>query len=138
MGLVRLNPLKESPDRENKFRVFGNTEAYLLTKEDKKELYQHGLVKKDEPPSLEYVQEWIDTMTFPMKLKVSDLDWSSFFRINERIANGFRRGRAFLAGGTNERLLNTYLYIVLSIYCRCCSLSFTGRWSRYELGTSRW
>ncbi|GAA5816293.1 hypothetical protein MFLAVUS_009819 [Mucor flavus] len=98
MGLVRLNPLKESPDRENKFRVFGNTEAYLLTKEDKKELYRHGLVKKDEPPSLEYIQEWIDKMTFPMKLKVSDLDWSSFFRINERIANGFRRGRAFLAG----------------------------------------
>ncbi|KAI8363941.1 FAD binding domain-containing protein [Blakeslea trispora] len=44
------------------------------------------------------VQEWMDRMSAPIKHEVDELIWSSYFRVNERIANGFRRKRAFLVG----------------------------------------
>ncbi|KAI9475716.1 MAG: FAD binding domain-containing protein [Benjaminiella poitrasii] len=37
-------------------------------------------------------------MTAPLKFELSDVIWSSIFRINERMANGYRRKRAFIAG----------------------------------------
>lgn len=137
MGFVRLNPLHGgSPDQECKYRVFGNTEAYELSTEDKKEI-RHGLVKTEEPPTLEYVQNWLDKMAYPMKLEASNMDWSSYFKINERIANGYRRERAFLIGGIHLQK-PTDIYVLSTVYSRCRTLSFSSWWSRNEFGTSGW
>jgi hypothetical protein len=104
MGIVRLNPIHETDDDEHIFRVFGNLESYNRGSNDKE--CNHGLVNtgkrynsSEEPPTLEFIQAWIDKTTAPNKFVASDLIWSSYFRINERIVNGYRKKRAFVMGG---------------------------------------
>jgi 2-polyprenyl-6-methoxyphenol hydroxylase-like FAD-dependent oxidoreductase len=57
----------------------------------------HGLQTELPPPTLEELQVVADRL-FPQKLQMSDLRWSSLFRISMRLAARYREGRAFIAG----------------------------------------
>ncbi|KAI8887236.1 hypothetical protein K501DRAFT_242649 [Backusella circina FSU 941] len=99
LGLVRIRPMVHNDDDSHVFRVFGNLESYEKTGVNQNSS-THGISAKGEQlaPSLEQVQDLLDERTTPYKFKARDLIWSSHFKINERIANGYRRKRAFLAG----------------------------------------
>lgn len=122
------------------FRVFGNLEEYARGTNDKRDP-NHGLVKdsKEEPPTLEFMQSIIKERAAPLDLEASDMIWSTYFRINERMANGFRRRRAFIMGGRfkkNSELVGIYCIDLITF--RCCSLSFACWRSRHEFGFTRW
>ncbi|MEP9379524.1 FAD-dependent monooxygenase [Aquabacter sp. CN5-332] len=51
----------------------------------------------EEPPTLEEIQSHIEA-SGPPGIKVHDASWLSTFRVNERLAAGYRKGRVFLAG----------------------------------------
>lgn len=106
MGLIRLVPLKETDDDSHHFRVFGNLEAYQRS-DTNRNSPTHGLVDQaqEKPPTLEFLQSWIDKLTYPLKFEASDIVWSAYFKINERIANGFRKNRAFLIGGMSYHII---------------------------------
>lgn len=94
--MVRINPFRKSnEDDSHVFRVFGNIETYI-----NKQTAENQGSSREDSPNLEYIQGWMDELAAPLKFEASNLIWSSFFKINERIANGFRRGRAFLIGGS--------------------------------------
>ncbi len=57
----------------------------------------HGLQTELPGPALEELQVVADRL-FPQKLQMSDLRWSSLFRISMRLAARYRQGRAFIAG----------------------------------------
>ncbi|KAI8370047.1 hypothetical protein EDC96DRAFT_440202, partial [Choanephora cucurbitarum] len=98
-GMVRVNAIHDQGERPI-IRVFGNLEAFERKAEDGG-ASTHGLRDKSEevPPNKKEIQEWMDRMCAPTKYEIDELIWSSYFRVNERIANGFRRKRAFLVGG---------------------------------------
>lgn len=97
--MLRLNPQHPTIDDTHVFRVFGNLEAYQINTVDHDRV-SHGIDKSSEaPPTLEFIQEWLNKATAPYEFTASDIIWTSYFRVNERLANGFRRKRAFLIGG---------------------------------------
>lgn len=96
--MVRLIPQCPTKDDSHVFRVFGNLEAYQINKLEQNRV-NYGLDKSGEPPTLEFIQEWLNKATAPLKFTASDIIWAAHFKINERIANGFRKKRAFLIGG---------------------------------------
>ena len=57
----------------------------------------HGLQTDRPAPILEQLQAVADRI-LPMKATMSDLQWSSNFRIGMRLAANYRKGRGFLAG----------------------------------------
>jgi 2-polyprenyl-6-methoxyphenol hydroxylase-like FAD-dependent oxidoreductase len=57
----------------------------------------HGLQTDRPAPTLEQLQVVADRI-LPMKAMMSDLQWSSNFRIGMRLAAHYRKGRGFLAG----------------------------------------
>jgi 2-polyprenyl-6-methoxyphenol hydroxylase-like FAD-dependent oxidoreductase len=57
----------------------------------------HGLQTDRPAPTLEQLQIVADRI-LPMKATMSDLQWSSNFRIGMRLAAHYRKGRGFLAG----------------------------------------
>jgi FAD binding domain-containing protein len=57
----------------------------------------HGLQTEQPGPALEELQVVADRL-FTQKLQMSDLRWSSLFRISMRLAARYRQGRAFIAG----------------------------------------
>ncbi|RUP48552.1 hypothetical protein BC936DRAFT_144408 [Jimgerdemannia flammicorona] len=59
--------------------------------------HQHNATQPKEM-TLEELRELIDRRVAPEKLVLSNPKWISSFRINERLANGYRRGRAFVVG----------------------------------------
>lgn len=81
------------------YRIVNSLDEYRVNKDS--DNITHGFAdKKDNtPPTHEFIQNTIDKMTSPMQIKIKQVLWSSYFGINERLANGFRRGRAFLIGG---------------------------------------
>lgn len=97
MGMIRIYSRREGKDDSHVFRIFGNVEAYNRSEEETTKP-THGL-QKEEPPNLEEIQAFVDKVTAPLKFTLSDLIWSSYLRINERITNKYRIKRAFLAGG---------------------------------------
>jgi 2-polyprenyl-6-methoxyphenol hydroxylase-like FAD-dependent oxidoreductase len=58
---------------------------------------EHGLQTEGAPPTLDELQVVADRL-FPTKVTMSDLHWSSNFRISMRLAARYREGRGFLAG----------------------------------------
>lgn len=86
------------------FRIFGNLEAYSV--KEKGSRPTHGLIKTEEAPSLEFIQSFVDEAAAPFKFELSNLIWSSYFKINERIVNTYRHKRAFLMGGMYDFLRN--------------------------------
>jgi 2-polyprenyl-6-methoxyphenol hydroxylase-like FAD-dependent oxidoreductase len=57
----------------------------------------HGLQTERAGPSIEELQAVADRL-LPTKSRMSDLRWSSFFRISMRLAARYREGRGFIAG----------------------------------------
>ncbi len=57
----------------------------------------HGLQTEQAGPTIEELQVVADRL-FPVKIRMSDLRWSSLFRISMRLAARYREGRAFIAG----------------------------------------
>lgn len=57
----------------------------------------HGLVAEQEGPGLGHLQAIADDL-LPERAVLSDLRWSSVFRIGMRLAGRYRQGRCFLAG----------------------------------------
>lgn len=98
MGVFDLNPVEEIEGNPPVFRIFCSLDDYRVNEETDK--VTHGILKKDTtPPTQEFIQQCVDEMCGPTQIKIKDVVWSSYFTINERMANGFRRGRAFLIGG---------------------------------------
>ena len=58
---------------------------------------EHGVQGERGAPSVEQLQVVADRL-LPVKISMSDLQWSSNFRISMRLAERYREGRAFLAG----------------------------------------
>ncbi|MGF7161634.1 2-polyprenyl-6-methoxyphenol hydroxylase-like FAD-dependent oxidoreductase [Rhodoligotrophos appendicifer] len=58
---------------------------------------EHGIQSEREPPSLQALQAVADRL-LPGAPGLSDLRWSSIFRISMRLAREYRRGCLFLAG----------------------------------------
>lgn len=96
--MVRLIPQRPTKDDSHVFRVFGNLEAYQINELDQNKI-NHEIDKSGTLPTLEFIQEWLNKATAPYKFTASDIIWATHFKINERIANGFRKKRAFLIGG---------------------------------------
>jgi len=61
----------------------------------------HGLQTDRAAPSLEQLQAVADRL-LPMKVTMSDLQWSSNFRIGMRLAAHYRKDRGFLAGDASH------------------------------------
>ncbi|KAG0189103.1 hypothetical protein DFQ28_003902 [Apophysomyces sp. BC1034] len=93
-GVIPLGPV--TGDSRQYFRVIINMGPYERSTPDA-ENPTHGILK-DEPMPLEKVQEIMNERITAFDLTASDPLWISYFRINERKANGFRRNRAFLMG----------------------------------------
>ncbi|KAI9283870.1 FAD binding domain-containing protein [Umbelopsis sp. AD052] len=68
-----------------------------LTSLDKNEAVSQG-IQKDQSITLEQLQEMIDQRSGAFKMKAENPQWLAKFRVNERKANGFRRGRCFIVG----------------------------------------
>src|SRR5262245_52780100 len=58
---------------------------------------QHGIMSERPGPSLAQMQEVVDRL-LPRKPRLSELRWSSLFRISMRLADKYRIGNAFIAG----------------------------------------
>jgi 2-polyprenyl-6-methoxyphenol hydroxylase-like FAD-dependent oxidoreductase len=58
---------------------------------------QHGIMSERPGPSLAQMQEVVDRL-LPRKPRLSELRWSSLFRISMRLADKYRVGNAFIAG----------------------------------------
>lgn len=85
-------------------RIFCNLGPYEEAKEEHyRESPTHGVVKNDrhetESLSMEEFQAIMNERMKPLQVTASNPKWAALFRINERKANGFRRGRAFVMGG---------------------------------------
>ncbi len=80
------------PER-NRYRVS------MLAPQDSSDLAvpTHGLQTDRPAPTLEQLQVVADRL-FPMKIALSNLQWSSNFRIGMRLAAHYRKDRGFLAG----------------------------------------
>jgi 2-polyprenyl-6-methoxyphenol hydroxylase-like FAD-dependent oxidoreductase len=57
----------------------------------------HGIQSEARGPNLGEIQAVADDLV-PAKPRISDLRWSSMFRISMRLAEYYRRGRVFIAG----------------------------------------
>ncbi|CAG8677817.1 13112_t:CDS:2, partial [Cetraspora pellucida] len=82
--------------RKNTFRIV----AKVSEEENKHETdddVTHGIAH-DTHITLEELQKQIDERISPIKLELKNPVWLSNFRINERIVNRYRTGRAFVAG----------------------------------------
>lgn len=59
----------------------------------------HGVDNPREVLTLEKTKELLDKRTEGLRVTIKKSLWLTYFNVNERIANGFRRDRAFLIGG---------------------------------------
>ncbi|KAI8976155.1 FAD binding domain-containing protein [Pilobolus umbonatus] len=99
MGIAPIQFPQKGESSAVIFRVFGNLESYAVKETvERGGDFTHGLVKSNTAPDMEFVQGWINRIASPQSFEVESILWSSYFKVNERIANGFRKNRAFLIG----------------------------------------
>ncbi|CAG8609018.1 3988_t:CDS:2 [Cetraspora pellucida] len=89
-GPIAIIPLDA---RKNTVRIV----AQISEEETTNDHVTHGLTN-DTHITLEELQKLIDERIAPIKLELKNPVWLSNFRINERIVNRYRTGRAFVAG----------------------------------------
>jgi 2-polyprenyl-6-methoxyphenol hydroxylase-like FAD-dependent oxidoreductase len=82
-------PLTES----GRYRVTALADASLSSEGGS----EHGIQSESRGPSLTQVRTVADRL-LPGKPRISDMRWSSIFRISMRLAERYRQGRVFLAG----------------------------------------
>lgn len=121
-GFCLVIPLgRDSLDGPYRYRIVVNLGPYEEEKEKKEngssQRVTHGIAGANSF-SIEELQKLLDIRLKPLNVKARDSLWTSQFRINERMADGFRRKRAFLIGGmlaVATLPLNIYqFYVVLS------------------------
>ncbi|KAF7721196.1 hypothetical protein EC973_005114 [Apophysomyces ossiformis] len=93
-GAIPLGPLME--DSRQYFRIIMNMGPYEESSPDAARP-SHGIIDR-EPMNLEEIQKIMHDRMTGFNISASDPIWSSYFKINERKANGFRRNRAFVMG----------------------------------------
>ncbi|KAI8884706.1 hypothetical protein K501DRAFT_332508 [Backusella circina FSU 941] len=100
LGMARIRPMVHNDDDAHVFRIVSNIESYTKDEGADQKNPSHGIINAadEEAPDLETIQAILDKMIAPFKFEASNVIWSTYFRINERIANGYRRKRAFIAG----------------------------------------
>jgi hypothetical protein len=143
LGMFRIRPMQHNDDDQHVFRIVTNVESFLRNQERDQNDPSYGIINaaEERTPDLETIQAILDKMTAPYRFHGSDVIWATFFKINERIANGYRRGRAFIAGGKIESAYIKLFFILIffsSFYKRCCPLSFTCGWPGHEFRHARW
>jgi 2-polyprenyl-6-methoxyphenol hydroxylase-like FAD-dependent oxidoreductase len=84
--VLSLNPVSSSDGKKNLISPYKN------------EAVSQG-IQKDCSFNLEELQELIDQRSGVYKMKAENPQWLAKFGVNERKANGFRRGRCFVVGG---------------------------------------
>ncbi|KAG2222427.1 hypothetical protein INT45_009439 [Circinella minor] len=77
------------------FRVVGNLGPYKVDEGDR---VTHGIVQEEQQFTLEQIQELLNKRLHNLNVVAQDPIWLTEFRINERMADGFRRKRAILIG----------------------------------------
>ncbi|RUP46197.1 FAD binding domain-containing protein [Jimgerdemannia flammicorona] len=91
-------------DRGGQFRIianlgdFGYDKSARVTHGIQDERHQHVAPVQRKELTLEDVQALVDRRIAPAKVSISNPSWITTFRINERMVNGLRRGRTFVAG----------------------------------------
>jgi 2-polyprenyl-6-methoxyphenol hydroxylase-like FAD-dependent oxidoreductase len=99
-GMCLVIPIKYEHDDNNLFRIIANMGPYDKREMKNQDIVTHGICKaENDTLSLEQVNEVITTRTENLGLVAKNPKWITHFHINERKANGYRRGRAFLMGG---------------------------------------
>lgn len=105
-GMFLLIPINYNHYKKDKnlFRIIANTG---ICDENMKNgnAVTHGIPENDPYDlSMEEINSILKTRGDSFDLTASDPQWVTHFYINERKANGFRRGRVFLVGGKKEFL----------------------------------
>lgn len=86
------------------FRVMTNLDPYQVQEHNDGHEPTHGIIKNSgNDISLDKIQEVMNERWSPQEIILKDPVWISMYRINERKANGYRRGRIFLVGGMYMR-----------------------------------
>lgn len=96
--LIPINYNRYNKDK-NLFRIIANTGICEKTvKTDN--IVTHGIPENDPYDlTMDEINSILKTRGDSLDLSASDPQWRTHFYINERKANGFRRGRVFLLGG---------------------------------------
>ncbi|KAI8333079.1 FAD binding domain-containing protein [Chlamydoabsidia padenii] len=96
-GSCALAPLPHKGDVNTiTVRMVANMGPYV--EDEKSTKVTHGVDNPREVLTLEKVKELMNDRIEGLDLNIKDCLWLTYFNVNERIANGFRRNRAFLAG----------------------------------------
>lgn len=127
-GVFMMLPLLDKAEEDLMTRVVinlspvdSNESKKDLVTHDRKEAISQG-IQKDHSFTLEELQEYIDQRSGPFKMKAENPQWLAKFGVNERKANGFRRGRCFLVGGKIYLNCNTRNWPVTAI--QSCEITF--------------
>ena len=108
-GPLILIPLSDKTGEKVICRVVVNLGTFSET-QDKEGKVSQGINKED-PFTLEELQALLDQRSAYFSIKAENPQWITKFGVNERRANGFRRGRCFIVGG--KRCLRCDARIVL-------------------------
>ncbi|KAI8367470.1 FAD-binding monooxygenase [Radiomyces spectabilis] len=98
-GLTLVVPIP-NPEDKALFRVIGSMGQPSTTTHTDSSV-THGIASQAQSNTLielETIQKIIDERMKPLQITAADPIWMTYFRVNERKANGFRRTRAFVMG----------------------------------------
>jgi 2-polyprenyl-6-methoxyphenol hydroxylase-like FAD-dependent oxidoreductase len=97
-------PLEEQNRRVDglkcRYRISGPAPQRFLDVNDDDKTTTHGFLKRP-PPTLQDMASWSDEFLGSTPLKGCTIDswnWSSFYRVSNRIASKYQEGRIFIAG----------------------------------------
>jgi hypothetical protein len=79
----------------------------------------HGVDRPREVLTLDKVKEIMADRIEGLNVAIKDPIWVTYFNVNERIANGFRRNRAFLAGGKKEGCGHLQCTVLIISFVMC-------------------
>lgn len=96
-GPIILIPIPDKTGEKVICRVVVNLGVFSES-QDKEGKVSQGINKED-PFTLEELQAFLDKRSAYFSIKAENPQWISKFGVNERRANGFRRGRCFVIGG---------------------------------------
>ncbi|KAI9288478.1 FAD binding domain-containing protein [Umbelopsis sp. AD052] len=95
-GALIIIPLPDKSGEKIILRVIASLGTLSEIKDTEGKVSQG--INKDDPFTLEELQTLIDQRSGYFKMKAENPQWITKFGINERRANGFRRGRCFIMG----------------------------------------
>lgn len=101
------------------YRVMTNLDPYQVQEQDDGHDPTHGIIKgSGDEITLDQIQEVMNERWHPQEIILKNPVWISMYRINERKANGYRRGRVFLAGGRylKEQLWERKVWLTLCVF----------------------